>query len=267
LKGEQAQQVGDFVGAAQALPFEQVAVKIGADQFIEQALTQLRRLGGDDGGVAAPYQPALQLGAGFEGTEGGAEFGVTDGVKVKGQLPTGERFADFVRQIERGGARGEDAGMGEGIHQDFEVEADIGDALRLVNDQEFGIAEQFAERLTALTGKGFAVEQFVGADVSGAVGGALDQVENQSGLAHLTGAIQGDDFARQEGFLQQGQEQAGNFHNWIISYHRNFIKIRWFGAVDGVAQAFQAGNDRPWMVYRRTGFPACRGSGPSTSGE
>ena len=103
--------------------------------------------------------------------------------------------------------------MGEGIHQDFEIEADVGDALGFVNDQEFGVAEQFAKRLAALTGEGFAVEQFVGADVFGAVRNMLEQVEGEGGLADLAGAVEGDDFAGQEGFLQEGKKEAGNFHN------------------------------------------------------
>jgi hypothetical protein len=62
----------------------------------------VRRFGGDDGGIATPYQPAFELSTGFERAKRGAEFGVTDGVEVEGELPPGERFADFVRQVEGG---------------------------------------------------------------------------------------------------------------------------------------------------------------------
>jgi hypothetical protein len=147
-------------------------------------------------GVGTVYQAAFQQRSGFVALFSGADLQLGQRILNQGGFSAGQRFTDAAGQIERGRTCGDDADIGYVIDYQLEVETDVRNFLRFINDEETIIADkrpQLVYRLTgeiALNGDVFTAYQKAGSGFS------FQEFMNQRGFSGASGTINDDHFPR-----------------------------------------------------------------------
>jgi len=147
-------------------------------------------------------------------------FGEGERVQAEFPLPAGERFVEQVGEVERGTAGGDDLHVGQRIRDQLELESDVGDALRFVDDEQGFVAEDgFQARRSDVLEQGAHV-RFVAVEPDGALV-AAEQGAQQRGFPGLARAGQHDGLAAGEFLANRVREQTVYHGDSCIFVERN----------------------------------------------
>ena len=143
LQGQRPQQVLQQLGAAHFLIVEDVLVEVAGTQFNQPGASVIGM--GDDLRVAAVQQPRLKQAPFRRQAVVGDHFGKGQREQPVFILAAGERFADFIGQLQRGGAADDELHVRQIIRDELQRQPDVPDPLRLIDHHEAMAADHLPQ--------------------------------------------------------------------------------------------------------------------------